>query len=86
MKKIELGDEVKHKYTGFKGIATATTTYISGCNRITITPKVKKDGTLGEAMTFDEPEIEVTKKGSVTKIKGEKTGGWQPTAKHYLKG
>ncbi len=84
--KIQLGDEVKHIYTGFKGIATARTTYLSGCDRIIITPKVKKDGTLSEAMNFDEPEIKLIKRGNPPKIKnGEKTGGWQPKVRHYLK-
>jgi len=81
---IELGDEVRHKYSGFKGIATSRTSYLSGCDRVTITPKVKKDGTLGESCNFDEPELEVIRKGNIKKPKG-KTGGWQPEAKHYLK-
>jgi hypothetical protein len=85
MDKIELGSEVKHKYTGVKGIAISRTTYLSGCDRISIQPKVKKDGSLGEAYSFDEPEIEVIKKVKVKKPKG-KTGGWKPEIKHYLKG
>lgn len=81
--KIELGDEVKHIHTGFKGIATQYTEYISGCRRITITPKVKKDGTLGDSMAFDEPEIEIIKSKKV--VRKNDTGGWQPTVRHYLK-
>ena len=81
--KIELGDEVKHRYTGFKGTATAYTDYISGCRRITITPKVKKDGTLGDSMAFDEPEIDITKKKRVKRQ--NETGGFQPSVRHYLK-
>lgn len=84
MSKINLGDEVRHIYTGFKGTATSITTYLSGCDRITITPKVKKDGTLGDSMSFDEPEIEIIKKKKVIR-KSTNTGGWQPETKHYLK-
>ena len=84
MKQIELGDEVRHKYTGFRGTATSRTHYLSGCDRVTISPKVGKDGKLGDACSFDEPEIEIIKKGKVSKPKG-KTGGWQPEAKHHLK-
>lgn len=84
--KIELGDEVKHIYSGFKGIASTKTTYLSGCDRITIMPKVGKDGKFGESVSFDEPECEVIKKGKVPKIElGEKTGGFQPEARHCLK-
>ena len=81
---IELGDVVKHKYSGVVGTAVCRSTYLSGCDRITIQPKVKKDGSLGDSYSFDEPEIEVVKKLKVKKPKG-KTGGWQPSVKHYLK-
>lgn len=86
MKKIELGDEVRHKYSGFKGIAVCRSTYLSGCDRITIMPKTGKDGKLGDNCSFDEPEIEIIKKGKAPKIKeGAKTGGFQPEYKHCLK-
>jgi len=82
--KIELGDKVKHRYSGFEGTATARTHYISGCDRINISPKVKKDGTLGDTLSFDEPEVDIVKKNKIKKPK-VKTGGWQPNVKHYLK-
>jgi len=82
--KIELGDNVKHIYTGVNGVAVSRTTYLSGCDRIAIQPKVKKDGTLPDSYSFDEPEIDVIEKKRVKKPKG-KTGGWQPLVKHYLK-
>jgi len=77
MTKINLGDEVKHSITGVKGIATARTHYLSGCDRITVQPKVKKDGTLPDALMFDEPEIEIIK-AKKPKVKKAKTGGWKP--------
>lgn len=55
---IELGREVKHKVTGFKGTATARSVYLSGCTHILITPPVKKNGEFREGQWFDEPEIE----------------------------
>lgn len=81
---IELGDEVKHKYTGVRGIAVARTSYLSGCDRISIQQKVKKDGTLIEANNFDEPEIELVKKNRVERKSD--TGGWKPQFRNYLKG
>lgn len=83
MKKIELGDEVIHKHTGFKGVAVSRTTYLSGCDRITIQPKVRKDGSFLDSLSFDEPEIKITKSKNI-KITTEKTGGWQPSSRHYL--
>lgn len=81
---IELGDEVKHKHTGVRGIAVSRTTYISGCDRIAIQPKVKKDGTLPDPCSVDEPEIEIIKRKKV-KNGNKNTGGWKPEVKHYLK-
>jgi len=86
MNKIKLGDEVKHTVTGVKGIAIARTNYLSGCDRITIQPKVKKDGTLGDSYSFDEPEIEIVKSRKVKSSRN--TGGWKPELKPksvYLK-
>lgn len=56
---IQLGDEVRDTITGFKGIAVARTNWIHGCARITIQPKVKKDGKMEEPQSFDEPAVEV---------------------------
>ena len=83
--KIQLGDIVRHKYSGVKGTAVMRATYLSGCDRISIQPKFKKDGSLGDSYAFDEPEIEVVSRKKVKLPKG-KTGGWQPEVKHYLKG
>jgi len=83
MKTINLGDEVKHRITGFKGIVVAETSYLSGCKRLTIQPQVKKDGTLPEACSFDEPEIDLVK--SKKEITKKETGGWKPTYKSYLR-
>lgn len=55
MPKINLGDEAADVVTGFTGICTAKTTYISGCTRITLQPRAKDDGTIPEPGHFDEP-------------------------------
>lgn len=82
--KIELGDDVKHLYTGFKGVAICRSSYLSGCDRITVQPKVKKDGSIVDALAFDEPECKTVKKRTVETDKTE-TGGFQPTFKHLIK-
>lgn len=64
---IKLGDECRDEVTGFKGIAVARTEWLNGCARVVIQPPVGKDGKCPEAMTFDEPQLIVTK---AQKIKG----------------
>jgi hypothetical protein len=53
---IELGDEVKDRVTGFKGIATGRAVFLYGCTRISVTPKVKNGK--AESEWFDEAGIE----------------------------
>lgn len=60
------GDEAKDVVTGFRGIITAKTTWLHGCDRITITPsKLGSDGLPIKEQTFDEQRIEVIKRGKV---------------------
>lgn len=65
---VSLGDEVKDKVSGFRGVAIARHIYLQGCNRISVQPKTDKEGKLPEAVTFDEPLLEVTK---AAKVKGQ---------------
>jgi len=81
LRKIKLGDEVKDTVTGFQGIAMARTTWLHGCDRITIQPRVDKEGKHSKPASFDEPAVvRVTKE----KVKGDtrknKTGGPQNDA------
>lgn len=62
--RIELGDKVKCRVTGFTGIAVARTIWLNGCDRITIQPPVGKDGKHPEGYTFDEAAVEVITKGA----------------------
>jgi hypothetical protein len=57
--KAKLGDKVKDKVTGFKGIVVSAHDYLNGCTRLTVQPKLKKDGTMPETETFDEPQLKV---------------------------
>ena len=58
MIKINLGDKVKDAITGFKGIAIGRTTWLHGCDRITVQPEgVNKEGEIYESQTFDEPQL-----------------------------
>lgn len=82
MKKINLGDEVKDSITGFIGVAVARTEWITGCPRIVVQPKVKKDGLLPESVTFDENTLIVTKPVK-SKAVDRAIGGPRPKEKKY---
>lgn len=60
------GDEAKDIVTGFRGIITSRTTWLHGCDRLTITPnKLSSEGSTIKEETFDEQRIEVIKRGKV---------------------
>lgn len=70
---IELGCDVKDKVSGFIGVAVAKHSYLNGCTRITVQPKIDNDGKLPASETFDEPQLEII---SSNKINGKNdTGG-----------
>ena len=70
---VELGTEVMDEVSGFIGVAIAKHTYLNGCCRVTVQPKIDKEGKLPEEKTFDEPQLKVVSK---KKIKGQNdTGG-----------
>lgn len=73
--KLELGDEVKDRVSGFRGIATCRHSYLNGCDRINVQPKATdKNSSLPDEMSFDEPQLIVVKKGVVKQGKKD-TGG-----------
>lgn len=43
-KTVELGDEVKDKISGFRGVCTGLFSYINGCVRAMIEPRTLHDG------------------------------------------
>lgn len=60
---IELGWIVRDKITGFTGMATSRHTFLTGCDRIGVSPvKLTKDGEILESQSFDESFLEVVKK------------------------
>ncbi len=60
MNRIELGDRIKCKFTGFKGIAFGRCIYLYGCEQILVKPeKISKEGKPIESVWIDEPQIEL---------------------------
>ena len=75
MEKIKLGQEVKDRITGFKGIAVGRTTYLQGCDRIQVAPKVDKDGDIKDTQHFDEPDLIIIGVGVAPPKPKEPKGG-----------
>jgi hypothetical protein len=65
MEEVELGDEVECKVTGFKGIANGKAQYMTGCERISVQPRVTKDGKHPDGMWIDKAALKILKKGKV---------------------
>jgi len=61
----ELGDEVKCKISGFRGIITATAQHLTGCDRICVSGKTGKDGKVPDSYWFDQTAVEILKKNKV---------------------
>lgn len=57
--RIPLGTVVRDKVTGFIGIAENRATFLYGCDRYSVQPKVDKDGKIPENQMIDEPQLEL---------------------------
>lgn len=66
---IKLGQTVKDKVTGFKGIAEAKVEYMNGCIQILVRPmKVTKDGEFPVATYVDVEQLDVVKGTRIIKL------------------
>lgn len=74
MSQAKLGDKVRDKVTGFTGIMSVLSIYLTGCSRAGVQPKIGEDGKVPEAMYFDLPMLEVLESEVVTPIPTEKGG------------
>lgn len=79
MVKFKLGITVKDKITGFEGIITGRSTYLTGCDQYCLQPTCSDEskGKYPDACWFDEGRLEKVLKGKkVTKksVKGNKNG------------
>lgn len=71
---VKLGDLVKDSISGLQGVAVSEHNYLNGCTRITVQPKVDKEGKLPESCTFDEPQLLIIRP-QVVKEGHHDTGG-----------
>ena len=71
--KIELGNKVKCKVTGFTGIAVSRYEHMNGCIQYDVKPKVGKDNEDKKGIWIDEQQLIVIPGGLITK--GKPAGG-----------
>lgn len=75
---VNLGDKVREDITGFEGIATSRTVFMTGCARIGVQAKVDKDGKVPHIEAFDEDRLTVTEPAAIkvpAYIAPERRGG-----------
>jgi hypothetical protein len=73
---MKLGDIAKDTITGFEGVIVAWTTWINGCERLTLQPKKMRDGKPIDSMTFDIEQMALVK--SIAPPPITPTGGPHP--------
>lgn len=72
---IELGVEAKDKITGFVGIVTGLSRFLTGCDQYCLVSEAR-DGKTGEAAWFDQGRVEVIGKGvTAAEVAGTRNGG-----------
>jgi len=80
--KINLGDKARDKITGFEGVCTVRSEYISGCTRIGLQPPIDKDGKIPDAGHFDEPMLEVIAQAAVQAAPSDRGGPRDTPSQH----
>lgn len=65
MNRIELGDRVKDRITGLKGIAIGITEWLYSCRRIVVQPETTKDHKPIESFCVDEPQLTLVRAGVI---------------------
>jgi hypothetical protein len=72
---IKLGDPVRDKITGYKGIVVARTEWLNGCVRLVVQARKLHEGKPVEPQTFDEPQLELEEAEAETGPKVRPGGG-----------
>ena len=78
--RINLGDLVRDRLTGFEGIATGKAQYLTGCDRVGVQPRaLKPDGGISEPVWFDQPWVEVIERDVVQSAEPRATDAGGPS-------
>lgn len=81
---VDLGDHVRDRITGFEGIITGITRWLTGCDRAVVQSRILHEGRPQMSESFDVMQLELIER-AVIKIEpqqtndGERTGGPRPT-------
>jgi len=59
----QLGDRIKDKITGLKGICVCVTTWLNGCVRVGLQPEELSLGKPAEVVYYDAEQTELVKAG-----------------------
>ena len=81
-KKPALGDTVKDTVTGFEGVVVAFTTWLNGCERLSVQPtKLDKESKPRDTVVFDIQQLVVVKAGTHASppVPQVRTGGDRPS-------
>ncbi len=73
-----LGHSAKDRITGFVGVATGLSTYISGCTQVLLVPPMGADGKLPDSHWFDLQRVEITEGRKVALDNGATPGCDKP--------
>ena len=82
--KFDVGETVKDKVTGIKGIIVCSTIYLTGCNRYAIQQKGKADEKPKNWVYIDEPSLKRVKNTKkivieeASEVGLKKFGGFKP--------
>ncbi len=72
METVENGDKVRDMISGLEGIVVGETTYLNGCVRFIVQPKINKDGKVPDSEWVDSQQIKILEKKAFQKSKEEK--------------
>lgn len=77
---FNLGDTLKDKITGFKGVAIAHCEYLTGCDQYCLKPKINKDGKVEDGVWVDVESLEKVSGTKAVVINKRLTSGPQSDA------
>jgi hypothetical protein len=75
---MKLGDVVKDRISGFKGVATCRLEYLNGCVRWQVSPQELHDGKPVDSHYFDDEQLETIPTSAPLTLAMRATGGDRP--------
>lgn len=73
-RRVNIGDRVRNRVTGFEGVVTGRTEYITGCARLIVQPQGMKDGKSYDSEYVDEPMADLLQAGALSPVPTQNGG------------